>query len=76
LESIPPSLPLFLLCGSADPVIGMKEGYEKLGQRFKLLGMIDFESKCYDGGRHESINEINKQEVINDIIDWFSRHIQ
>jgi len=54
----------------------MKEGYEKLGQRFKLLGMIDFESKCYDGGRHESINEINKQEVINDIIDWFSRHIQ
>ena len=76
LESIPLSLPLFLICGSADPVIGMKEGYERLVQRFKLLGMIDFESKCYEGGRHESLNEINKQEVLNDIINWFSRHIR
>jgi len=76
LESIPLSLPLLLICGSADPVIGMKEGYERLVQRFKLLGMIDFESKCYEGGRHESLNEINKQEVLNDIINWFSRHIR
>ncbi len=76
LESIPPTLPLFLFCGSADPVIGMKEGYEKLIQEFKLLGIIDFESKCYEGGRHESLNEINREEVLDNIVDWFSRHIR
>jgi len=76
LESIPPTLPLFLFCGSADPVIGMREGYEALTQRCKRLGIIDFESKCYEGGRHESLNEINKEEVLSDIVDWFSRHIR
>jgi len=73
-ESIPPTLPLFLFCGSADPVIGMREGYERLTQQFKLLGIIDFESKCYEGGRHESLNEINRAEVLGDIVDWLSRH--
>ncbi|HBE46838.1 MAG TPA: hypothetical protein DHU26_05800 [Spirochaetaceae bacterium] len=76
LESIPPTLPLFLFCGSADPVIGMQAGCEKLAQQFRSLGIIDFETKCYEGGRHESINEINRMEVLNDIADWFSRHIR
>ena len=76
LESIPPTLPLFLFCGSADPVIGMQAGCEKLAQQFRSLGIIDFETKCYEGGRHESINEINRMEVLNDIANWFSRHIR
>lgn len=76
LESIPPSLPLYLFCGSRDPVIGMKEGYEKLVRHFRSLGILDFESRCYEGGRHEMINEINKDEVIGDVADWFSRHIR
>jgi len=75
LDSVPPSLPLFLLCGSQDPVIGMRPGYEKMCARLRGLGLIDFESKCYEGGRHESINEINRTEVLHDIADWFSRHI-
>jgi alpha-beta hydrolase superfamily lysophospholipase len=76
LESVPPTLPLFLFCGSADPVIGMREGYERLTQEFKLLGIIDFESQCYEGDRHESLNEINREEVLDNIVDWFSRHIR
>lgn len=75
LESVPTNLPIFLLCGSKDPVIGMKEGCDKLSRTFKGLGLVDFESKCYEEGRHESINELNKAEVLSDIADWFSRHI-
>lgn len=75
LESIPTNLPVYLFCGSKDPVIGMKAGYEKLAREFKDLGLVDFESRCYEGGRHESINELNKAEVLSDIADWFSRHI-
>jgi len=47
---------------------------KELTQQFKLLGIIDFESKCYEGGRHESLNEINRAEVLGDIVDWLSRH--
>ncbi|MCE5255846.1 MAG: alpha/beta hydrolase [Spirochaetaceae bacterium] len=75
LESIPTNLPIYLFCGSNDPVIGMKPGFEKLARQFRDLGLIDFETKCYEGGRHESINEINRDDVLNDISDWFSRHI-
>jgi alpha-beta hydrolase superfamily lysophospholipase len=53
----------------------MRAGFERLVQSCKALSLVDFESRCYEGGRHESINEINKDEVITDIVDWFSRHI-
>jgi len=75
MDSIPTNLPIYLFSGSKDPVIGMKAGFEKLTRSFRELGIVDFESKCYEGGRHESINELNKAEVISDLADWFSRHI-
>ena len=75
LESIPTSLPIYLFCGSRDPVIGMRKGFDALASTFKALGLVDFESKCYEGGRHESINELNKDEVLSDVADWFSRHL-
>ena len=75
LESVPTSLPIYLFCGSKDPVIGMQAGCEKLARSFRDLGLVDFESKCYEGGRHESLNELNRAEVISDIGDWFLRHL-
>lgn len=75
LDSIPTNLPMYLFCGSKDPVIGMKQGFDSLARTLRDLGLVDFESKCYEGGRHESINELNRDEVIGDIADWFSRHI-
>ena len=75
LESVPTSLPIYLFCGSQDPVIGMRKGFDRLVQSFKTLNIVDFESRCYEGGRHESINELNRDEVISDTVDWYSRHI-
>jgi len=75
LDSIPTNLPIYLISGSEDPVAGMKAGFGTMSRTFRELGLVDFESKCYEGGRHESINELNKDEVLSDITDWFSRHI-
>ncbi len=74
-DSIPTRLPIYLFCGSEDPVIGMKAGCERLAQSFKNLGIVDFETHCYEGCRHETLNEINKDEVLADLVDWFARHI-
>lgn len=75
LSSWPANLPMYLFGGSLDPVMGMKEGFEKLCRLIGRLGLVDFESKCYEGGRHESLNELNAGEVLGDISDWFSRHL-
>lgn len=75
LESVPTNLPIYLFGGSKDPVIGMEKGFETLKTLFHSLGFIDFEGKCYPEGRHESLNEVNRGEVIGDVVEWFSRHI-
>ncbi len=75
LNGIPKDLPVYLFCGSRDPVTGMKKGAEAMEKTLRILGLSDLEVKCYEDGRHESINETNKAEVFADIVDWFSRHI-
>ena len=75
LESVPTNLPVYLFCGSKDPVSGMRAGFDILSRSIRELGLVDFESKCYEGDRHESLNELNRVEVISDLVDWFSRHI-
>ncbi|MEW6549783.1 MAG: alpha/beta hydrolase [Spirochaetota bacterium] len=75
LESVPTSLPIFLFAGSKDPVVGMEKGFKTLESLFRSLGFIDFETKCYPEGRHESLNETNGKEVVADVVEWFSRHI-
>ncbi len=75
LKGIPGNLPVYLFYGSRDPVVGMKKGAEVMGNTLRTLGLSDLEVKCYEEGRHESINEINKAEVFSDITNWFTRHI-
>jgi alpha-beta hydrolase superfamily lysophospholipase len=33
------------------------------------------ELKVYEGARHEILNELNRQEVYKDIIDWIKDRI-
>jgi alpha-beta hydrolase superfamily lysophospholipase len=75
LKGIPADLPLYLLSGSKDPVIGMKQGAQAMEKMLRGQGLADLEVKCYEEGRHESLNETNRAEVYSDLVDWFSRHI-
>ncbi|GJM80511.1 hypothetical protein HMSSN139_30070 [Paenibacillus sp. HMSSN-139] len=31
--------------------------------------------KLYPGGRHEMLNEINRDEVTSDVLGWLERHL-
>ena len=35
----------------------------------------DAELNMYDGGRHEMLNEINKEEVYHDILNWMNNKL-
>jgi alpha-beta hydrolase superfamily lysophospholipase len=36
---------------------------------------MDLEYKFYSGGRHEMLNEINRDEVYRDVLNWLESHL-
>ena len=75
LENIPKNLPIYIFAGDKDPVGNMGKGVLKLVKCYQRLGIKDLEYKLYKDGRHEMLNEINRDEVMEDVINWLDKHI-
>ncbi|WP_433945794.1 alpha/beta hydrolase [Paenibacillus sp. SN-8-1] len=72
---IPKDKPIYLFSGEEDPV-GLKgDGVRRLYRQYHNLGIQDVELKLYPGARHEPLNEINRDEVTKDLLEWINRHI-
>lgn len=69
-KHIPTDLPLYLFAGTHDPVGNRTRGIDALISRYRKRGHKDITHRYYTGGRHEMLNEINKDEVIRDLIAW------
>jgi alpha-beta hydrolase superfamily lysophospholipase len=41
--------------------------------RYRAVGLDDVTVRVYDEGRHEILNEINRAEVIDDLVGWLRR---
>lgn len=67
--------PIYFFAGDADPVGAMGKGVEKVASWFREAGMKDVTVKLYPGGRHEMLNEINREEVYADVLAWLGTHI-
>lgn len=72
LNKIPKSLPILIFSGDADPVGRYGKGVDNLINLYKSLGIKNLHYKIYKDGRHEMLNEINKDEVFEDIINWLN----
>ncbi len=70
LKKVPKNLPIYIISGDKDPVGENGKGVIRLRERYESLGVKDLNCKLYKDGRHEMLNEINKEEVINDVISW------
>lgn len=68
-------VPLFIFSGKEDPVGNYGKGVEKVIQLYKENGN-PIHSKIYPGGRHEMLNEINRDEVYNDILSWLNKQLE
>ncbi|GAA0343808.1 alpha/beta hydrolase [Bacillus carboniphilus] len=76
LHAVPTELPIYLISGSNDPVGGKNgKGVIESYQSFQKAGMENVTYKLYENARHELLNEVNKDEVIRDVIDWIHQHI-
>lgn len=60
---------VFLISGTDDPVGEFSKGIKKLENTY-LKNHINARLKLYDGARHELLNEINREEVFEDIVNF------
>lgn len=62
--------PVFFIAGGDDPVGPYGKGVQKCADVFKKSGMTDVSVHIYPLCRHEILNEINREEVYEDILQW------
>jgi alpha-beta hydrolase superfamily lysophospholipase len=74
LAGIPGTLPILIASGDADPLAAGGALLQVLGQRYRDAGVADVTVKLYAAGRHEILNETNRDEVSADIIAWLRAH--
>jgi alpha-beta hydrolase superfamily lysophospholipase len=74
MAKIPTNLPVYLFSGAKDPVGNMGKGVELLTSMYKKIGLKDVSMKLYPEGRHEMFNELNRNDVYRDVIDWILNH--
>ena len=53
-----------------DPVGENGKGVIRVYNSFLKAGMTDVTMKLYHECRHELLNELNRDEVMKDILDW------
>jgi len=68
-------LPMLILNGEEDS-LGNPESVTKLARAYREKGgLSDVTLKIYPGARHEVYNEVNRDEVIADLIAWLDAHV-
>lgn len=75
LTAMNKDMPVYFMSGNMDPVGECGKGVQKAYSNFLEAGMKDVSIKLYPGGRHEMLNEINKDEVYTDILAWLDSKI-
>lgn len=71
-NSVPKELPILVTSGAMDPVGEYSKGINEVGDKLVASGHTNVTVKLYENCRHEILNELNKDEVINDIITWLN----
>lgn len=62
-------LPVYAIAGSEDPV-GGAAGTAALLEHYRRAGLVAVDHRIYPGGRHEMLNETNRDEVVADLLAW------
>lgn len=69
------ALPFNLVGGGRDPSTDNAKAVRDLDRRLRAMGFSSLQTKIYPENRHESLNELNRDEVMADFADWLDRAI-
>jgi alpha-beta hydrolase superfamily lysophospholipase len=75
IRQIPQELPFLFLSGSNDPVGAKTKGVLKAISQYRKNGIKNIEYTFFPEGRHETLNETNKEEVYHIILTWILKQL-
>ena len=75
IATIRKDLPFYIFAGDQDPVNAGMTRMWPLVERYKTAGIKDVATDFYAGGRHEMLNETNRDEVVTNLRNWIERVI-
>lgn len=73
---IPKTLPILMAAGTEDPVGGYGKGVRKVYEKYKAAGIRDVTLRLYANDRHELLNETDREQVYQDMLEWLESKIQ
>jgi len=62
--------PVYMFSGGRDPVGGNGKGVRALEKIYRRQGVTDIAVTIYEDGRHEMLNEINRDQVVAELLNW------
>jgi len=73
LAQIRKDLPIYIFAGDKDPVNHGLEWLKPVAERYRAAGIANVSEKYYPEGRHEMLNETNRDEVLHDLVSWLQK---
>ena len=75
LQKMDRDTPVYFFSGDRDPVGASGKGVRKVAGWFRDAGVKDVTVTLYPEGRHEMLNETNKDQVFQDVLNWIEGHM-
>lgn len=73
LAKIRNDLPMHLLAGGKDPCSDNGKAVSRVATRLENTGITDLTNILHKDNRHEALNELNRDELTTDFIDWLDQ---
>ena len=73
INNIPKKLPILLFSGIEDPVGNHGKGVWNAARHYDQAGIEDVTVMLFEGGRHEMLNENNRQDVCKAVSNWIEK---
>ena len=70
LKKVSCNVPLLIFAGAQDPTGHFGKDPVEMAKRYSEAGLTDVEVKVWPEGRHEMLNELNKLEVWEFLLNW------
>ena len=77
VQNIDKDISILITSGSKDPVGGDQHKLvDKLDKLYRLSGIKHVEYKLWEDCRHEILNEVNRTEIMEYILEWINNIIK
>jgi alpha-beta hydrolase superfamily lysophospholipase len=75
LARFPADLPVYVFAGTRDPVSKQTRQIDPFVEKLKQAGVRRVDVRFYVDGRHEMLNDVVRDEVTRDLLDWLDDRV-